>query len=341
MELDPSVQGYMDWVTGIMQVNCTVEEYLEGFKTGNFPPNLLESILHESYHAIQIAMLGYLYRFAVTLHIIIRNSLPDHVNDYDELFEKLPAQISQSELYINIIRDLHRKGPNGLSVIDIVEGLTYCAQNRQSYDYDTERYVDFLRSSHMAEEYSRAFLHFHTEVGAVCDSVKAFPVAAHLALCSHSPPECFSILVKAYRDRVITLKTNLPEIIKFCQDNDSDYGGFSWEFPDAFGQPFPYHNAFGPIRDFFFEHPEGSDIFTKFLLSPELLDAQTQIDMAVDIVMFKPRPDPANPDYREWLGLMFKNKNLPEEEKLSRIDGVKLMSAISRRLMGTVSVPLS
>lgn len=314
---------------------------MEGKKTGNFPTAFLESILHESYHAIQIATLGYLYRFATTLYILIRNSLPDGIDDYDELFKTIPAQISQSELYIAIIKDLHRKGPNGLSVLDIVEGLTYCAQTRQNYDYDRERFVEFLHSSHMPEEYSRAFLHFDNEVGAVCDSVKVFPVVAHLALCSHSPPECFALLSNAYRDRVMTMRTDLPDIIKFCQDNDPDYGGFSWEFLDAFGQTFPDHNAFGPIRDFFLKDPEGNDIFSKFLLVPELLGAEDQLAIAVDIVMFKPRPDPANPEYREWLGLMFKNRELPDDEKISRVGSVKLMSAISRRLMGTVSVPLS
>jgi hypothetical protein len=144
--LDESTQGFLDWVTGTVQVKHSFDEFDRIWHNGACPLNLFEAILHESFHAIQIALLGYLSRFAITMHTLIDNSfsaMQQHTDDYKQLLDKIPNQISQSTIYQNIMRDLHRKC-DGVSVLDLVEGATYCAQNRARCDYDTLKYLRFL-----------------------------------------------------------------------------------------------------------------------------------------------------------------------------------------------------
>jgi hypothetical protein len=294
---------------------------------------------HESYHAIQIALFGYLYRFAVTLDVIIKNSIESlasqQATSYDALFTAISEGITHSDLYRNIIRDLRRVPEGSVSVLDLVEGLTYCSQMAGVVQHQADAYLELLDESQLPEEYVRAYRHFHDRVGSACNAVRVFPTAAHFSLCSHSPPECFAMLTEAFRTGALSLKTYLPDIIAYCREHDPDYRGFSWEFRDALGQPFPNHPTFGPIRDFFLSHPKRSEIFSKYLLKPDTLDFKTRLDLAVDLVLLRADPDPHAPGFRKWRMLNFKPTDDPHQ-----LSARVLMAAISRRLMGTVSVPL-
>ncbi|MEJ7809352.1 MAG: hypothetical protein WKG32_02945 [Gemmatimonadaceae bacterium] len=339
--LPPGVLGYLDWSSGVTRLDCSRAEYakLKDWAKAPSPDDersveLAEVTVHEMHHFLQISLFGYLYRFAFTLELLISESLPSQLARLADL----PTRVRNEELLRNILADFDREQPDGVSVRSIVESLTYLVQKREEYGYDTGRYIAHLRRARPLPEYMSAFLYAHGVFGAVEHTVRLFPVLAQLSLCSHSPPEALAILCQAVAAGEISTRTYLPELIAFCRERDPDYRGFSWEFPDALGQPFPDHPVYGAVRAAVQGDSQWHAPFSKYLLVPDKSFFESMHTLCMTPTLLNAEPDAAADGYREWfMAVPASERERSEEEKREKFLGALYVAGATQRMIGNVS----
>jgi hypothetical protein len=326
-----------------MRLDCSKEEFerLHGWdwrSSSNAESTrmvrIAETVVHETHHFLQIATLGYLYRFAFTLRLLVQESVPPGTS-----FADLPREVQNPRLLQNILRDLDREEPRGVSVRTIVESLTHLVEQRDLFGYDSDRFLKHLREAHLGREYTAAYYFAHDRFAEVEDTVRMFPVLAQLSLCSHSPPETFALLCRGVAAGEISMKTYLPDLIAYCREHDRDYRGFSWEFADAFGQPFPDHPVYGRVRNTVVSESRYREPFSNYLLAPDkaVVDG-TILELATIPTLLNPSPDEERPGYRTWtFSYPPWARVLPEEKSDLYLKGKLLAAAVAQRMIGNVS----
>ena len=333
--------GHLDWVTGLILINSKRSEAQRLFRTGDGPEQLLLALDHETYHGLQVATLGYLYKMIIFLRIAVnetvRGAKTSGRASYDRIFEIIEKgfDFGWYNVVRNAIGDLQRKPNDGVSSLEIVEAVTYCSQYGDMIKWKSSAYEEFLRDEDAGPEYTRAYEWFkdRVSIGLYHEPLQAFPISAHLALCSSSPPECLAILADAFRERSLSMKTPLSEIIKFCRNCDPNYLGFSWEVMDMLGQPLPKHPVFGKIREIFYSEAGNERLF-KYLYKPSTIDLRTRIERVARYVLLKPGLDRVDENFRRWSVMTFGGIDHDE------VPAMILQCAVGRALIGTVSIPL-
>lgn len=132
----PGQVGVLDWITGVVRINCTVEEwerYLEGIQNDDRENlrfvELAETLSHECYHLLQICSTGYLYSFCMRLFDLV---MPSLLMDSPVVDSISPAP-ETVESVRQLINELHDPGLYGLSPIDVIEGAAFHFQVSHNY----------------------------------------------------------------------------------------------------------------------------------------------------------------------------------------------------------------
>jgi hypothetical protein len=175
------------------------------------------------------------------------------------------------------------------------------------------------------------------------DLVRLFPVIAHLALCSHSPPECFQMLCSAVGKGEVGVTTNLPEWMHFCRKRDPDWRGLAWEFTDAHGQPFPRHRIYSTVPDVLERSEDGSNLLTMYLLAPERALESGLVRLCPIPKLLNPYDDPGASGFNAWpiVDVSAVLRGEPGDRVTTEKRGLMelYVAALTARMMGTVALP--
>ncbi len=200
-EVPENVGGYLEWVSGILYINASKQQWKEylnvqaGETRSASQRELCQTVTHETYHFLQIAMTGYLYRFACRLFTGFRSLLSPLLSS--SKIEQLlcdPPPLPQN--LIELVRALDSPGPEGLTVRDIVESSAYLYEHLMHYpDMNKSFYDEILASSHIGPEYKKAYSMAEDILGPhVMDT---FLTASFISLCFEQPAGCFLDVLKA------------------------------------------------------------------------------------------------------------------------------------------------
>jgi hypothetical protein len=340
--LDESTFGFLDWPTGLIRLNCTVDQFDALWEDFSLYPDLAGTFFHEMLHFYQIASLGYLYRLASFLRGLIRESIP---RDTRRLAD-FPTTVKNNGFLRALLTDFDRAGPAGLSVRSIVESLTYLIQKRAEFGYSIgryrsagERYLDHLRTASLPPEYTGAFAFADQTFGHRADAVMMMPVLAHVALCNHSPPEAFAGLCDAVARDEITMKTEVDTIIDYCRRIERRHLGFAAEVTDSLGYSLDPDRVYGSFMEHVGRSDELKSAFYRFLFKPEGELREHFAELGLRPILFNPASDPAAKRFREWQMRLMTREPLTAEERREKGLMIMYYAALSQRMIGHVSPP--
>ena len=233
LRLPPAVAAQVDWGSGVLLVNRGMAQWQQFFKDPKADPPLLTTLEHEAHHIVQISTLTYLYRFAVAIHTLAASILDQHYNNLSSLPETLG---DRADAVKNLVWDLNWRDSDGLSVIDIVESLTYFSQVNAVAQLSHLAYLEHVRRPRVGDKYRRGYEVFDVYTRGVADPSPFFPIICHLSLCSWEPRTCFAGLSKALAAGRIANDISLKDLLAICQELEPKFPGFAWEIQSALPQ---------------------------------------------------------------------------------------------------------
>lgn len=193
----PGGWAFLDWITGIVRVNCSVEFYRQveakrqdPGKIGTLTPEeilLLETITHESYHFFQVCTTGYLFGIADALFRVFQRYLTAHpVARYEDLPEAAPAGVAAEIASIKGLLD--QPGPEDLTPRLLIEGAAFLAQKLNHWNGLTPEIYESMLAGE-AEEYRLAYDVARELVGD--RALTVVPLLTSLSLRSPEPVRAF------------------------------------------------------------------------------------------------------------------------------------------------------
>lgn len=203
-DVPEDVAGYLEWVSGILFVNRTLEEWRE-FLNRSGPDSLKrqatlfdQTITHETYHFYQIATTGYLYRHVSKLfaEVAAQIGFPVTEESLERLMEHIPSESART--FGALLAEIDRPGPNDLTVRDIVESAAYLYEYKSHYPaFDVQSFKEQIEIENLPKEYRYAFELAEERLG---DSAfDNFLVISVLSLCFDNPTEAFYTAIEAIR----------------------------------------------------------------------------------------------------------------------------------------------
>jgi hypothetical protein len=197
----PNDKAILDWTSGIIRVNAVYEEF-NRIKRGNesrrsrSDKDLIEAISHETFHFLQMCTTGFLYSFALDLYESIKQCVPKDIKDPSEI----DAACVPSEVRKNLnfaLERLYHEGPEGLSILSIVEGAALLFQKRLHWiGISAEGFEEILDQSAPSKEYKDAY-NFAAKCLGKEDAFNSYPLISNLALSdTNNPVSTFVSLCK-------------------------------------------------------------------------------------------------------------------------------------------------
>jgi hypothetical protein len=296
LRLAPSVAAQVDWASGILRVNRGVTEWQEFFRNPQRDAALLRTLEHEAHHVVQISTLTYLYRFAISTHAAVAPLLNQYYGNLAGLPDTLGAN---AEPIKNLVWDLTWRDGDGLSVVDIVESLTYFSQ--YGAGRHASEYLTHLQRARVDEVYERGFLVFAKYTPNVANASAFFPIACHLSLCSWDPRASFVALAKAVADGRIGERSSLEHVLELCREADPSFPGFAWEFSRTL-PPMPIRFTFAEVQTLLTQDAEAIAKLWPYFIDPgaHSLDFFALVYSQAPALL-NPIADADYGDYRKWL----------------------------------------
>jgi len=336
LDLPPTAAGQLDWVTGIYRINRTVAEWQAYFANQGSDRDMTLTLAHEMQHFLQISSLSYLHRFASLLYYSIAEVVTACYNH----MSALPATLSENKAVRDAVWDLQWREADGVSVIDIVESLTYFFEVNADNPVTTSAYVALLNDADdLPDEYKRAFRYLYERGGRNGATAALFEILCHMSLCSATPRECFAMLAARLRSGDVNVNMTFGEIVAFCEKNDPHHWGFAWDWRQRLGAAFPQHPVFGSLETAIRDETMSNN-FIKYLLSPhQFFDPFLQLALGPPI-LFNPSSDWTAAGFNEWpLDVGLALRNATAEEKRKRGMWYLYMAAASRKYLGAFGTP--
>lgn len=205
ISLPSNVWGFLEWMTGVIRINATVEE-LQRLSEAREHVRLAyeETVTHEFFHCAQICAAGYPHHYAATVAKALFPVLHPYLlafsshTDLEEAatrFAQAPPSIPHEAMALLDLLD--EPGSDGITPRDIVESAAYLVQKRTHLqDLDAADYGHMLHFA-PAPEYRSAFLVAESILGA--RALELFPALSHVSLCFLRPQDVFTNLCRAAR----------------------------------------------------------------------------------------------------------------------------------------------
>ncbi len=205
ISLPPNVWGFLEWMTGVIRINATVEE-LQRLSEVKERVRLAyeETITHEFFHCAQICAAGYPHHYAASVtkelfpvlypYLLAFSSHTDLEEAVARLAEAPPSIPHQA---VALLDRLDEPGSDGITPRAIVESAAYLVQKRTHQgDLDAPGYGHMLHFA-PAPEYRSTFLVAESILGA--RAFELFPALSFLSLCFLRPQDVFTNLCRAAR----------------------------------------------------------------------------------------------------------------------------------------------
>ncbi len=236
--------GYLDWVTGLVRINVSGDEFSGSRRTTEFELTLN----HELFHAFQICTTGYLYRLSMeTLREIVR--IISSVQRSSDILRLIRTPPAGSATLDTLLSEIDESNNDGITVRDIVEGYAYFAH--EALNDPSMSATDYSAKLVLAPsaEYTNAFRFSVDRIGE--RSFEVFPLLCYLALLFRDPTAVFGKL----HDRVATLALEskpklFRQIVHLLDHVEGEYLGVPCQHtaPYNLDQPF-YGWSMRKIRD--------------------------------------------------------------------------------------------
>jgi hypothetical protein len=182
--LPDNVWGFLDWVTGLIRINLTSDQFSGSERTEQFELTLN----HELFHAFQICTTGYMYRLCMELlreicRIIISTG---KTLDLNKLIRTPPPSSSTLDASLT---EIDRANSDGITARDLIEG--YAHYSHEALQNPALDALDYARSLAAApgHTYTNAFSYSEQRIGA--ETFELFPLLCYLALLFRDPPSVF------------------------------------------------------------------------------------------------------------------------------------------------------
>jgi hypothetical protein len=328
-DVPESVAGYLEWVSGILFVNRTLEDWQHFLSRPDLDRSILEqTITHETYHFYQIATTGYLYRFASRLfdEVVSLIGFPVRERNIEKLVENVMSK-SSGKLR-DLVAELDRPGPQDLTVRDIVESAAYLYEFKAHYpEFGAQSFREQLEFEMPDREYRHAFQIAEERMGD--GAFDNFLVVSVLSLCCDDPAEAFHTTVEmVQRSRVVYESYQDLEAILAASAGISEiHPCLGTAAQVAFESGGLAHRQNPIFRQATYDLNCNADHVRPLGL---VVDPKVMQDVAVEVV----RPIQLR-DGAIWIPEAFKKRSrYPDLE--ARIEGLVVLGAIALKLQGSM-----
>lgn len=205
ISLPPNVWGFLEWMTGVIRINATVEE-LQRLSEVKERVRLAyeETVTHEFFHCAQICAAGFPHHYAASvtkelfpvlypylLNFSSQTDLEEAVTRFAEAPPSIPPRV------LTLLDSLDEPGSGGITPREIVESAAYLVQKRTHRpDLEAPGYSHALHFA-PAPEYRSAFFAAESILGD--RAFELFPALSYLSLCFVRPQDVFADLCGAAR----------------------------------------------------------------------------------------------------------------------------------------------
>lgn len=183
------VKGYLDWVTGILRLNCTHDTYRVFTSKDEQEFDIYwETFIHEMFHFFQIISFGYLYKYVTKIgwEFLLNE-------DYQNDLVKQLKNTNEIKNSVKNIGDIYIKRYNTLSIIDLIEGHAFYSHNKSLLKLTDISSVEKIYKPYKNTIYHNAYKYMCDKIGnkafylfpGVCAISLSFtePVLSFLELC--------------------------------------------------------------------------------------------------------------------------------------------------------------
>jgi hypothetical protein len=208
-DLPGNVLGYLEWSSGLLRINATLEEWtavknrvsqtrlLDG--SHPFDPraaSLIRAVTHEQFHFLQVITTGYPYSLACVVFIRIMQHLSaamgsdETLKQWVSLSNELAPPLDVQEKFA----ELDMKSAEGLTIRYVIESAAHlyeCKSHMPGLDH--QRYLDYLAAAKLPPEYRATYEAATKVVGPAAFSI--FLPAAAVALCFRWPNEVLGVVL--------------------------------------------------------------------------------------------------------------------------------------------------
>jgi hypothetical protein len=234
--LPEDVWGFLDWVTGLVRVNLTSEQFTRSERTEQFELTLN----HELFHAFQICTTGYMYRTCMELlreivRIII--SVGESL-DLDRLIRTPPPSSSKLDA---LLTEIDRANNDGITARDLIEGYAYYSHEAlHDPALDAASYARRLVAA-PGRAYTNAFSYSEQRVAA--EAFELFPLLCYLALLFRDPPSVFCRLHDLLLGRCgPTAGKRRRDVVKLLDQIPAEYLGIPCQDRPRYTAPNPFYS---------------------------------------------------------------------------------------------------
>ena len=233
---DGYVIGYLDWITGIIRLNFTSEEYNSLIENPNLWELYLKTNIHEMFHFYQILTSGYLFNYVINITTdVLVNTFNMEENLLFEAIKDNRFSTTVEEKVVKKISIIHKcGGDNNLSIIDLVEGAAFYAQEvagKNSVDHN--HIIRKIKYIYKDSEYSKAYLAITSSIGEKAFYI--FPKIIYFCLKFSDPVYVFDIinaeihLIKhkiknSHHNNIGLMKNDFISIIKDKNHHHKSFG---------------------------------------------------------------------------------------------------------------------
>ncbi|MFT3924501.1 MAG: hypothetical protein QM778_18325 [Myxococcales bacterium] len=195
--MDDHQVAYLDWPTGVVRLNATLEDLHAALNCPDLSQldlgrrSIIEGITHEVTHAIQIATMGFPYLIAVERYALLRDCVKWPVTNLNDLPQIPPSHVAE-QLEDRLVA-LQAPQTDGISDLAVLEGNAVYAQFWTHYrGLNAFQLMEHLTG--LPACYSSAFTLCSSLLGT--RAFEAFGMLSSLALCTRRPGAAFGLLCR-------------------------------------------------------------------------------------------------------------------------------------------------
>jgi hypothetical protein len=218
LDLAPGADARYDWMSGVVQLDATREEFENAF---NLSSEIVErtdrgtvrlvatldkarvhnALIHESLHFLQVVTNGYIYRWAVEYVVHATRGwlqlVGERHNEESVKLEALQGRIeathAQRRFLLAHLGAFDRPGVSGITVRSLIESLAYYIQIRGQFGFTSAEFARALNDCPDLE-YRVAYDAVRFVVGGEA-AFDLFPILCNASLCTSDPVWAFTKLI--------------------------------------------------------------------------------------------------------------------------------------------------
>ncbi len=203
--------GSLEWISGAIFLGAdrpTFDRIRTDGPRGDAEAELQRTLVHETFHYVQVVTTGFLYQWVETLTQITRGAVGEVLggrgvesfDDLSRLSAELPAVVAAGwrSMLHEVVDELDRPREHDLTIRDLMESHATYVELRMDYECNGVGLLELFQRHDVPLAYRRAFDYASERLG-THRAFQTFSLFAFLALCSSDPVLSFVLLVDRAR----------------------------------------------------------------------------------------------------------------------------------------------